>query len=261
METTNRFPFGQPVLPVVQTDRTPKRVFVLGVYSSAVHAKWIGSDGKVVVRALAVRSEPYIFWRGDGAEKLIADVQIPAAAGRLVPADNRLNGPSGIALDEQILKPMGLGRNDAWLCDLVCHSCMNPRQEDAIKTRYSSLTSLHDLPESSVPPVPDELASDERCRQILAELEESRANVLILLGDQPIRWFLKDWKPAFKRLSDLPEYGRLHRQRVGEREIHVLPLAHPRQIAKLGQSSEKWFKLHEQWTEFTAPSLLSRVSG
>jgi hypothetical protein len=33
------FPFGQPVLEIVQADRTPKCVFVLGVYASAVHAQ------------------------------------------------------------------------------------------------------------------------------------------------------------------------------------------------------------------------------
>jgi hypothetical protein len=44
------FPFGQPVLPVVQRDRTSKKVFVLGVYASAVHARWIGRDGKNLVK-------------------------------------------------------------------------------------------------------------------------------------------------------------------------------------------------------------------
>jgi hypothetical protein len=57
------FPFGQPVLEVVQTDRTPKSVFVLGVYASAVHARWVSTSEKTVVNALAVVSEPYIFWR------------------------------------------------------------------------------------------------------------------------------------------------------------------------------------------------------
>ena len=34
------FPFGQKLHPLVQEDRTPKKVFVLGVYASAVHARW-----------------------------------------------------------------------------------------------------------------------------------------------------------------------------------------------------------------------------
>ena len=52
------FPFGQPLHEVQQTDRRPKKVFVLGVYASAVHARWIGPEGRDVVKALAVASEP-----------------------------------------------------------------------------------------------------------------------------------------------------------------------------------------------------------
>jgi hypothetical protein len=63
-------PFGQPVCEVLQSDRDPKDVFVLGVYASAVHARWIDAAGKTVVKALAVASEPYIFWRGDNAESI-----------------------------------------------------------------------------------------------------------------------------------------------------------------------------------------------
>ena len=38
MNASGSFPFGEPLRPVVQLDRGPKDVFVLGVYSSAVHA-------------------------------------------------------------------------------------------------------------------------------------------------------------------------------------------------------------------------------
>ena len=54
--TVGTFPFGQPIKRVVQTDRSPKRVFVLGVYASAVHARWCNDRGKQLVRALAVAS-------------------------------------------------------------------------------------------------------------------------------------------------------------------------------------------------------------
>ncbi|MBR2201384.1 MAG: hypothetical protein IJ894_11670, partial [Bacteroidales bacterium] len=62
-----KFPFGQEVHKLVQQDRSPKKVFVLGVYASAVHAKWKDKNGKLVCQALAVASEPRIFW--DGNEK------------------------------------------------------------------------------------------------------------------------------------------------------------------------------------------------
>ena len=70
------FPFGQKLHPLVQEDRTPKKVFVLGVYASAVHARW-KKDGQIVCQALAVASEPRIFWDGniDEAKQIIEQAQ------------------------------------------------------------------------------------------------------------------------------------------------------------------------------------------
>ena len=47
------YPFGETVHPLVQQDRTPKKVFVLGVYASAVHARW-KQGNKIICQALAV---------------------------------------------------------------------------------------------------------------------------------------------------------------------------------------------------------------
>ena len=54
------FPFGQKLHPLIQADKSPKKIFVLGVYASAVHARW-KSDGRIICQALAVASEPRIF--------------------------------------------------------------------------------------------------------------------------------------------------------------------------------------------------------
>jgi uracil-DNA glycosylase len=253
------FPFGEPVRKVEQTDRSRKRVFVLGVYSSAVHAEWLASDGRRLVTALAVCSEPDIFWRGEGAAELISRIRVPERVGRLVPAAARLNGPSGIALDDRILAPMGLARSDAWLCDLVCHSCVNPRQGTAIARTYLPLLGEHGLPIPSVPPVPRVLADSARRAEILGELLESGAEMLIVLGDQPLRWFLRPLAQTPSRLADfgaLPhEYGRPHAVTLGGREIAVVPLAHPRQIARLGGSSQRWFDRHARWMRESARAL------
>jgi hypothetical protein len=133
VDSLGKFPFGQPVRKVVQTDRSPKKVFVLGVYASAVHAQWIREDGKTRIKALAVASEPCIFWRGENAESIIQQIDIPPELGRLELADQQFNGPSGRALDSTILHPMNLDRSDAWFCDLVPHSCINPAQSRAIE--------------------------------------------------------------------------------------------------------------------------------
>ena len=61
------YPFGEIVKRLVQQDRTPKQVFVLGVYASAVHARW-KKGNKIICQALAVASEPRIFWEGNPEE-------------------------------------------------------------------------------------------------------------------------------------------------------------------------------------------------
>lgn len=241
------FPFGQPVQPVVQQDRSPKEVFVLGVYASAIHAKWLDPDGNAIVQALAVASEPYIFWRGEGAEDIIRQVAVPEAVGKLVPAAPMYNGPSGQALDDSFLKPLGFTRDDSWLCDLVPHSCVNPSQQKAIERAYLPLVEEHDLPMPSVPPVPRQLADDARRAEILDEIRESEAPLLVLLGDQPVKWFLRHYDDRWKRLSDFEVYGQRHRVELDGLEVDILPLAHPRQVARLGRSSKEWFEKHREW--------------
>ena len=260
-ESSNwQFPFGRPVNKVVQNDRTPKQVFVLGVYASAVHAKWIDADGKNIVTALAVASELYIFWKGDNAQYIIEQISTPSEIGKLLPANQQFNGPSGIALDELILEPLGLERGNSWLCDLIPHSCVNPSQKKAIERAYLPIAERYGLPEPSVPPVPSKL-SNERRTEIMTELLESEAKTLILLGDQPIKWFLQYYDSRWKKLSDFgnddKHYGQLWPIQIGKKDITVLPLAHPRQIAKLGHSSSKWYNLHQEWLDKYAGKVLN----
>ena len=120
------YPFGETVHPLVQQDRTPKKVFVLGVYASAVHARWkIGS--KTICPAMAVASEPRIFWDGNPEEaaEIISRIHLPEGLGTLEPAGSHLNGPSAKVLDEHILAPLGFTRKDAWLCDLLPETRIN----------------------------------------------------------------------------------------------------------------------------------------
>ena len=254
------FPFGEPVRPVVQTDRRPKSIFVLGVYASAVHARWVGPDGRTRVAALAVASEPEIFWRGEGAAEIVAQIAIPPEAGRLVPAGATLNGPSGKALDDLYLSPLGRTRDDAWLSDLVPHAGRNPAQARAITRAYDPLIEPLGLPPATFPPPPKTFADAARCDAIVSEIDASDAAIILLLGDQPIRFFAHRFDRRWRRLSDFgdtPEtYGRLHETTLGGRTRFWLPLAHPRQAGALGTHSERWRALHQHWIEAVAPGLL-----
>ncbi|MFH1843311.1 MAG: hypothetical protein ABIF77_08880, partial [bacterium] len=244
------FPFGQPILKVEQKNRAQKQVFVLGVYASAVHARWIGPDGKQLISALGVASEPEIFWRGDGVDEIVDSIDIPEGAGRLVPASPNLNGPSGQALDDCYLKPLGLGREDVWLCDLVPYSCMNGGQARALIRAYEPRATKLGLPEFCWNPVPVTLADDDRRTQIEGEIAETRPEILITLGDQPLKWFSR-FHGSKSTLAgygtDEMMYGRIHRIRINGQELGLLPLVHPRQAGRLGRFSVRWAALHEKW--------------
>ncbi len=247
------FPFGSQLQKVEQKDRNHKEIFVLGVYASAVHAKWIDIEGKVKVNALAVASEPYIFWKGDNPEQIINKIQIPKELGTLVPADKNFNGPSGNALDELFLKPLGYTRDDAWLCDLLPYSRINPNQKKAIFKHYNPVCERFNLPECTIPEYkPSELNNGVRVEEILSEFELSKARIIITLGDLPIKHFLSYFS-EYKILSDFgnspKEYGKEHPIKINGKTYQVIPLVHPRQAAALGRSSFNWNKLHEKWIQ------------
>ena len=246
------FPFGKELLPLIQEDRTPKKVFVLGVYASAVHARW-KKDGQIICQALAVASEPYIFWDGDidQAKEIINSVNIPLELGYLEPAGKQLNGPSAKVLDENILKPLGYARKDAWLCDCLPETRINSSQAKVIKEKYIPLIEKYGLNPVTIPNRPTVFCDQKRAEEITEELMSSQAELLVLLGDIPILQYLK--KVANVPYSTLGEYvdlygyGNITKAVINGKEINVLPLAHPRQIGALGLHSEKWHNLHKDW--------------
>ena len=256
------FPFGQPILHVTQQDRKPKRVFILGVYASAVHARWRDAQGMEIVRALAVASEPYIFWCGDGVEDILSNIDVPLRAGRLEPAARNLNGPSGRSIDEDYLKPLGLKRSDTWLCDIIPYSCMNRGQANAVESRYEPRAKQFSLPPVAWPTVPRKLVNPARPREVAAELQESNAEIVITLGDLPLKWFGRAFgsQPVLGAYGkDAQHYGRLHDIEINGRRLKLLPLVHPRQAAGLGGHNSEWRVLHTTWIKETAPGTLNSL--
>lgn len=248
------FPFGQELKKVEQKEKSPKEVFVLGVYASAVHAKWIDKNGKRKVSALAVASEPDIFWTGEKAEEIISSIHIPKELGKLVvPSDKRFNGPSGNVLDNLFLKPLNLDRNKAWLCDLLPESRVNEQQGKALKDHYTSgLISKYNLPLATIPKLrKEDLNSEKRRNEILGELEASKAETIILLGDLPIKHFLHYFDKRFSKLSDFGKtketYGKGQNIKIASKEYNVIALCHPRQAGRLGRSNTYWWELHNDW--------------
>lgn len=252
------FPFGQELYPLVQEDQSPKKVFVLGVYASAVHARW-KKDGKVVIQALAVASEPRIFWDGnpEEAKKIIDAIAIPGELGVLEPASRQLNGPSAKVLEENILAPLGFTREDAWLCDCLPETRINPSQARAIRKKYVPLIKEYGLNPVTIPTRPSSFCDAKRSKEITEELLKSEAELLVLLGDIPTKQYLK--KVADVPYSTLGEYVDLYgygnptEAVICGKAIKVLPLAHPRQIGALGAHSERWNLAHRDWEKKRKP--------
>lgn len=242
------FPFGQPIIPVKQVeDGHTKNLFILGVYASAVHVKWYGIDGKLRIRAMAVASEPEIFWRGDNeyVQEVIKRINLAPMYGHLEPADAEFNGPSGICLDKNYIHPLGLTRDDVWLCDLLPESRKNPSQASALAQKYDDIVNI----DYNFPPVPKCIADESRIQEIIGELEKSGARQILLLGDEPIKYFLQRFKPEIKKLSSIVPYGKEVEFSIHGTTYSALCLAHPRQTARLGKSNLRWFELHREWIE------------
>jgi len=250
----HQFPFGQKLHALVQEDRSPKKVFVLGVYASAVHARW-KQGSKIICQALAVASEPRIFWDGneDEARAIIGAIPMPPELGHLEPAGKQLNGPSAKVLEADILAPLGFTRQEAWLCDLLPETRLNPSQVKALKERYEPLREQYGLNPVTIPTRPSSFCDEARSREIVEEILASEAELLVLLGDIPIKEFLnRVAEVPYKSLQDYVDlygYGTPTSATISGRQLQVLPLAHPRQIGALGAHSEKWNRLHRQWEE------------
>lgn len=249
-----QFPFGSPLMRVTQPRLTRADAFVLGVYGSAVHASWQPPAGRRVT-ALAVRSEPYPFWDGSGAAGLVAEIQrgLPAAAGTLR-ASQPHNGPCGQILDKAYLQPLGLTRDTAWLADLLPESRMSGGQAKRVADTYAPLAERLGLPAATVPrdDSRSRYANTDRVEELAEEFWGSGAELLVTLGDAPLREFAHVLKfsgfaalAAFGRSA--ADYGRHHPFTFRGRRFELLPLAHPRQSGRLGASSAIYYELHRAW--------------
>jgi hypothetical protein len=252
-EIVHRFPFGRPLenTPPQKAAASARKAkaFVVGVYASAVHARWIGPDGKEACKALAVSSEPCSFWDGTGADAIIADIQktVSSDMGRLEVPARQFNGSSGTTLLEMYLGPLGLTPAECWITDLHDRYFLSPGNEKAV-ARYEK---LREEVRSTVPPavLPQRpvrvVPTQERLTRLRGELRESGARLIITLGNEPIRPLLGN---RARKLS-LDGYGVPDELEMFGQRVRVLKLCHPRQAGGLGTSSESWAGAHASWAK------------
>lgn len=136
---------------------------------------------------------------------------------------------------------------------------MNKKQAAALVREYDPLAKELGLPAYKWPALPTALANEQRRTDILRELEESGAEVVITMGDQPLKWFTRyhgteDSLSKYGQTSE--DYGRLHSFKIAGQDLRLLPLVHPRQAAKLGSHSSVWADLHAEWVAQPPAKLL-----
>ena len=128
---------------------------------------------------------------------------------------------------------------------------LNPRQIKVLKEKYEPVREQYNLNKVRIPKCPTIFCNQKRCEEILTEIEESQAEILVLLGDIPIQQFLNRVAEvnysSLQEYVDLYGYGNCSQTTINGRSIKVLPLAHPRQIGALGAHSEKWNQAHLIW--------------
>lgn len=212
--------------------------------------------------ALAVDVEPEVFWDGRDQETRVArwKEQVNWVEGDELGCFGScsvggINGSSGRAVVEGVLEPMGVGTNETWFTDcipwfFVKSSTGRPQQAQVIQDVYEPIAKELKLEPATLParPAPSELVEitvrDEAAR-LRSEITESRASLLVTLGEEPRRVMCALGEevggPPSTQLKIGPEYGRRGWLRVDGRRLDWYAVTHP------GNRSSRWTATRDQW--------------
>lgn len=244
---TGVFPFGRPGRAAPPSARAAK-LFVLGAYPSALHIRWTPPKPYRSVRALPVDLEPEPFWNGaDQAARVMAWKRAVGWRDEYGHADpaGRLNGSSGAWVDERILAPLGVRREDAWITDCLHWYCLSMGAAARIDDTYRPFAAEHDLPQVALPSHPSE---GEIVTAAAVELPRLRAELLavaperaVTLGNAALRVMRQLVDAGLpRRLSAGGSYGRPAEGNSEGLGFTVLPLAHPAAPTVYQTAHERW---------------------
>jgi uracil-DNA glycosylase len=257
IEVEGIFPFGRHVLPRRPSAASPRRVFILGAYPSALHVRWQPPRPYRIVAALAVDNEPEPFWTADDEEQQIErwrdEVGFSSAWGSVSRA-GRLNGSSGRWLRDNVLVPLGLGRHETWITDCLDTYRGSDDQHGRLGNTYAPVAEAAGLPPASLPPHPrhedaivNEAAERHQVR-LRDELRGAAPEQLITLGRAALRVLLglvqvedDEVTPALDVDPDgNGAYGQAVRVRVVGHEATWLCLAHPGAAPRYQLAHQRW---------------------
>ena len=226
------FPFGRPatVRPPRPAVDAPAKVFVLGVYPSALHVRWSRPDGAVHVQSLAVDDEPEVFWDGADAPERVErwkdQVGWRSSWGSVTASGN---GTSGRGVERDVLRPLGVLPADTYFTDCYRRYLVKSgtgSQQAAIDRAYGPFAAARGLPAASLPPRPSDgalvrMALEEDGGELMAQVRATEPDVVVTLG-QPaadVLVGLLDMDRVVLRRD--AEYGQERLLRVGRRAIGV----------------------------------------
>ena len=230
------FPFGRTVLPRPPSAASQRRLFILGAYPSAFHVSWRPHNRKPI-RAMAVDNEPEPFWTGaDEAVRLAhwkAEVKFSHTWGE-VHGVGALNGSSGLWVEENVLKPLGATRADAWITDCLDTYRCSDGLAARIADTYAPFAAEEGLPAAQLAGHPSENAIVEEAlrvhrQRLLQELATAKPELIVTLGNAALR-VLRELPIALGGPAALHAdagYGKELRVTVAGVTARWLPLAHP----------------------------------
>ncbi|NTW88153.1 MAG: hypothetical protein HGB26_03320 [Desulfobulbaceae bacterium] len=246
-----RFLFGQPVRGAKHLADGPRRLFVLGAYPSAIHVRWFGPDGDLLIQAVAVENEPEPFWTGNDQRDRI-DTWLDAVSfrddwGRVEPC-GKLNGPSGEWVQTKLLDQLHVTRDDAWITD-----CLDTYFEsDAAAKRLDSekITSWVErlnIPTRNHFPHPTEsqivqMALGEHRERLTKEFAVARPERVVTLGNAAYRVFseIADSSDCSIRKLTTESYGAPINVSVDGKWVEWIPLAHPAAPKIYQEAHKNW---------------------
>lgn len=253
MAAPGRYPFGSAVTARPPSAHAPRRVLVLGAYPSALHVRWRPPAGLGrVVRAVPVADEPTPFWDGADADRHVdawrRDIGWNDEWGRVeVPAD--LNGPSGTKVDELVLRPLHLSRDDTCITDCLDTYRASTGVMGALASVYDALAPQLELPRHDLQPHPGENqivaeAVNAHRDRLRGELRRCQPELVVTLGNAALRTLREvvdsaaGGPPAQGLIADgYPDSGDVV---VDARRMQFLPLIHP-------GSPPVWQERHAAW--------------
>jgi hypothetical protein len=243
------FPFGRPVLRRKPSAKSRRRVFVLGAYPSALHIAW-WSPHRKGVRALVVDNEPAAFWAAEDERQQIEAwrTAVRFRVGEWGEVEtSEANGKTGRWVDEHVLAPLGITRDEACLsCCLDTYHFTDPGVAFGVDGRYRPFALEAGLPEARLAPRPRdsafvELAVTLHRERLLKELSVVVPEIVVTLGGAPHRVLraITETRGGRKLRPDA-SYGVEQPLTVGGRKTLWIALCAPDPPAEYAETHARW---------------------